>query len=372
MVDAISNLLMEKGHTVIPYIRTSLDIRNMKFGKSRAFFSGIYNRKAKRSFSVLLRRERPDAVFVQNLFPLISPSILPVCREKNIPVVMRCPNYRLICPNGLFLRKGNVCELCSHGHEYNCLIHNCEKNIFKSAGYALRNYIARKFFFYRNNVDIFMVLTEFAKNKFIENGFPEKKIRVIYGLANVSQFKPDAVENDGDYIGFAGRLSKEKGIDILIKAAAMLSHIPFKIAGEYKEAESMVKSAPGNMEFLGRLSGETLTDFYKYSRIIALPSKCYEGLPAVVIEAMLSAKPVICSDLGGLPEIVDNEKTGLLFKPDNVEDFADKILQLWNNPERCRQYGNAARKKAEEEYHPDTFYKRLMDGFRDALARRNS
>ena len=134
----------------------------------------------------------------------------------------------------------------------------------------------------------------------------------------------------------------------------------------------MLKKAPENVEFLGQLDKKKLKEFYQHSRVIVLPSKWYEGLPAVIIQAMLNAKPVICSDLGGLPEIVSNEKTGLLFKHNDVKDFSDKILQLWNNNLLCEEYGNAAREKVIKEYHPDIFYERLINSFNQAIANKNS
>ncbi len=232
MVDTIINLLKQKGHIVVPYIRSSLEIQRMSLGKLRAFFNGIYNVKAKQSMQALLARENPDLVFAQNVYPLISPSVLVACREHGVPVIMRCPNYRLICPNGLFMSKGEVCERCSGGREYWCILRNCENDIFKSMGYALRGYVARRFSLFKNNVDVFMVLTEFARQKLIKNSFNTERIRVISGLADMSLIPNGSEIKEGKYVAFAGRISSEKGIDIVLKAAKMLPDIPFKIAGK--------------------------------------------------------------------------------------------------------------------------------------------
>lgn len=367
MVDAIISLLKEKGHIVIPFIRTSLDIQKMTFGKIRSFFSGIYSIKAKKDFLQLLIKEKPDIVFIQNVFPLISPSILLACNKISVPMVMRCPNYRLICPTGLFMRNEKPCELCTNGREYRCIIHNCEKFIFKSIGYALRNFVARKLRLFKDHIDVFMVLTEFAKNKLIENGFPARKISVISGLVAMDQLNSVSTINEGKYVGFAGRISREKGIDLFIDAAKDLPNVPFKIAGDHKGFELIVKKAPKNVEFLGKLGGKELKKFYEHSRVIVLPSKWYEGLPAVIIEAMLHAKPVICSDLGGLPEIVEQGITGLLFKHNNAKDLSGKILKLWDDPELAREFGNAGIKLAKNKYHPDVFYERLITAFNTAI-----
>ena len=369
--DAISTLLKEKGHTVLQYFRSSLEVPEMKFGNLRAFFTGIYNLSAKKEMQKLLERERPNLVFAQNLYPLLSPSVLVACQNANVPVLMRCPNYRLICPSGLFMRKGNACELCAGGKEYWCFLNNCEGNVFKSMGYALRGFVARQFSLFRDNVDVFMVLTEFAKRKLIQNGFPEDRITVISGLANPTRIKPLENRKNGGYVGFAGRVSPEKGIDTLLGAARKLPDVPFKVAGNNDRNPNLLKQAPANIKFIGQLNHESLKEFYAGAKMIVLPSKWYEGLPMVIVEAMLYEKPVISSDLGGLPEIVQHGSTGFLFQHDDVEDFADKIETLWNDPNLCRRMGMTARKKAEKQYSPDAFYERFMNSYEIARSVRN-
>jgi glycosyltransferase involved in cell wall biosynthesis len=366
-IDAISRLLKEKGHSIVPYIRSSLEVPEMKLGRLRAFFTGIYNVRAKREMEKLLDGEKPDLVYVQNLFPLISPSVLVACRKANVPVVMRCPNYRLMCPGGLFMTNGILCERCSGGREYWCILKNCEKDIFKSMGYALRAYVARQFSLFKDNVDIFMVLTEFAKRKLIQNGFSSKQVRVISGLANPNGIRPSFSGNHGYYAGFVGRVSPEKGIDLFIEAAKRLPKVPFKVAGNFDRSLDLVRQAPQNIEFTGQLDPEALMVFYAQARTIVAPSKWYEGLPMAVIEAMLSGKPVICSDIGGLPEVVDDGITGLLFHHDDAKDLAEKIQKLWNDQKLCRIMGIAAREKAEKAYSPDVFYQRFMNACESAI-----
>ena len=118
---------------------------------------------------------------------------------------------------------------------------------------------------------------------------------------------------------------------------------------------------------MGQLDQAALTAFYARARMIAVPSKWYEGLPMAVVEAMLSSKPVVCSDIGGLPEIVDDGVTGLLFHFDDAGDLTEKIQRLWNDPKLCIEMGMAAREKAVNAYSPDIFYQRLMDAFERAL-----
>lgn len=366
-IDVISKLLKKKGHNIVPYIRSSLEVPKMKLGRLRAFFSGIYNVSAKREMEKLLDREKPDLVFVQNLFPLISPSVLIACRKARVPVVMRCPNYRLMCPNGLFMTKGTICERCAGGKEYWCVLKNCEEDIFKSIGYALRGFVANYFSLFKDNVDVFMVLTEFAKEKLMQNGFTTKQIQVISGLTNPVRFQPELNKNNGHYVGFVGRVSREKGIDLFVEAGKILPEVSFKVAGNFDRNLNLVRQAPQNIEFMGQLNPEALMEFYAHARIIVAPSKCYEGLPMSIIEAMLGGKPVICTNIGGLPEVVDDGITGLLFHQDDVKDLAENIQQLWNAPKLCHKMGIAAKEKAEKKYSSDAFYQRFMNACKIAI-----
>jgi glycosyltransferase involved in cell wall biosynthesis len=220
---------------------------------------------------------------------------------------------------------------------------------------------------FKKNVDIFMVLTPFARQKFIENGFAPDRVHILSALADPTMFQPITRENPGSYVGFVGRISPEKGADTFIEAARGLPHIPFKIAGSYDNQVRLVQDAPKNVVLLGSLDHEALKQFYQDARMIVVPSRWYEGLPVVMLEAMLSAKPILCSRLGGLPEVVEEGETGLLFQHDNSEDLRKKIERLWDYPLLCRRFGAAGRKKAEAAYSPDAFYERLIKAYEASL-----
>ena len=364
MMEAIRRLLESRGHQVATYFRSSLELRAQRLGPFKAFFSGIYNVPSQRRMAKFIAAESPDCVLAQNVFPLLSPSILVACRKAGIPVLMRCPNYRLICPNGKFMTGGQICERCAGGKEYWCALRNCEQNVFKSAGYALRSMIARQMALFKNNVDVFLVLTHFARQKLIDNGFAPERVQVLSALADPTSFQPKPSLDPGSYIGFVGRVTPEKGIHQLIEVARSLPYIPFKIAGQLQHQSKPLSHMPNNVEILGQLTHQQLQHFYHSSRIIVTPSQWYEGLPVVILEAMLSAKPVICSRIGGLSEVVDDERTGLLFKHDSIIDLQNKIRLLWEHPEMCRNLGLLGREKAISKYSPDEFYKTLIKSYR--------
>jgi glycosyltransferase involved in cell wall biosynthesis len=176
-------------------------------------------------------------------------------------------------------------------------------------------------------------------------------------------------DNDiGEYIGYAGRISPEKGVPVFLGAARNCENIPFKLAGDYQRIPNIPQTATENVEFLGNLGKEKLFEFYKNCRMLVMPSLWYEGFPGVILEAMAHGRPVVCSRIGGLPEIVEDGKTGLLFEPGNPDDLVEKIQYLWERPEISIQMGNEGRKKVLKEYSQEKYYSRLMKVYEKAIS----
>lgn len=363
-VQSQNKLLQTNGHEVINFTRSSEEISKLRFGKTRAFFSGIYSFSSKKTTRGLLSKHKPDIVHVHNLFPLISPSILGECRKNNVPVVMTVHNYRLFCPIGLYMVNGQICERCDNG-EYWCILKNCTGSLAKSIGYALRNFVARKLRLFKDNVSIYICLTNFQKQRLIAEGFPPDRIVVIPNM--VTTDKRTLQNATGNFVGYVGRISPEKGVNSLLQAAAKCTDIPFKAAGSYTRMSNLPRQAPQNFEFLGHLNKNQIDRFYNNSRLIVLPSICYEGFPSVLIEAMANQKPVICSRIGGLQEIVQDGVSGLLFEPGNAHDLTEKIRFLWDRPELCRQMGHQAQQKALRQYSPQKYYEQLMSVYKKAV-----
>lgn len=364
--EAIVRLLTQNGHAVRWFRRSSAELGRSLRGQVKGFCAGIYNPFSAAALNRLLRDFRPDLVQVQNIYPLISPSIFAVLRRFRLPVVMRCPNYRLFCPNGLHLVNGEICERClGPGREWWCVVRNCEGSRLKSAGYALRNIVARISRSIVDNVHVFLVQSEFQKGKFIHNGLPAERIAVIPGMT-FSSAPPGSV-SPGEVVTFAGRISREKGIGVFLDAARLLPEIRFVIAGNDGQMPGIRDRAPANVEWLGFIGNEELRRLYLRSRIVVVPSICYEAFPNVLIQAMRLGKPVVCSALGGMPEIIGQGSAGLLSKPGHAGDLATKIRLLYANPELCRQLGSAGRQRVLQEYCPPSVYRRLMEAFSRAM-----
>lgn len=357
-------LLTIHNHHIIIYSKDSSKINGNFAKKTDAFFKGIYSIESKNSVRKFIQHYKPDIVQIQNLYPLISPSILSVIHDAGIPIVMRLSNYRLVCPNGLLLSHREFCTRCRGGREWWCILKNCEGEIPKSFGYAIRNWVARIFKFYVNNVTVYYAQTDFQRNFMIREGFPEDRIDVIPNMVYVNK-NADTIL--GEKVLFVGRLSTEKGVDVFLDAASKFPDIPFSMAGDNPLMPDLKYNRPSNLEVLGFVNKEELNHHYSTARFIVVPSIWYEGFPNVILEAMKHNKPVICSRIGGLPEIVDDGKTGLLFEPDNVDDLVSKIRFLHNRPELCTKMGQAGRQKVMNEYSPEKYYERLMTVYEKAI-----
>lgn len=366
VVEDIQALLESKGHEVQPFFRTSANIAETFPAKARAFASGIYSPSSRAAVRRLIAGARPRVANVHNVFPLISPSVLPELRAQGIPSVMTVHNYRLVCPTGLHLYQGRVCEHCCGGREYWCALQNCTGEVFKSVGYALRNYVARRARFFLDNVTLYAALTAFSKGRLMAAGIPEERIVVIPNMVHPGEAPRPS--HNGHVVGCVGRVSPEKGIACLVTAAGRCPETRFQVAGDDSAQPDIVSSAPANLSFLGHLDRQRLDAFYASVKILAFPSICFEGFPGVLLEAMVRGIPVVCSRIGGLPEIVEDGVTGLLFEPGNAEELADKIQFLCDRPSVCREFGERGREKVLREYSAERYYERLMAAFDKARA----
>lgn len=360
VVDAQINLLKKKGHEIITYLRSSQELEDMPNAKIKAFFSAFNNPKSIKEIKTLISKEKPDIAHIHNLYPLISPAILPVIKKMGVPIVMTVHNYRLLCPNGLFFTKGEICEKCTGvGKELNCISNNCEDSLFKSTGYALRNFWARKKAYYVNNIDCFLCLTEFQKKKLIVNGFSVEKCEVVPNFYNKGIKEVDYNPKNRNYVAFAGRISPEKGILLLLEAAKKLPHVTFQLAGKIRPGYEKEFEIPKNVILRGMLNSESISDFYNNSRFYIHSSLCYEGFPMVFPEAMAHKLPIVAPNMAGYPEIIENGFNGLLFESGNVDSLANTIDALWNNYELSEQFSLNGFKKVKKSYGSELYCKHL-------------
>lgn len=358
-IENLTAMLAKRGVSVCRFSRYSTEIENKLFGKAAAFFSGIHNPLAKKAFTEFLKNNRPDIVHIHNLYPFISPSILPVCKELCVPVVMTVHNFRMVCPNALLLSRGEICCRCLGGREYWCVLRNCENSLFKSTGYALRTAAARMLRRYYDNVDHFICLSEFQKNILSGEGLPADRVSVLPNLVRLHSEIPRGKKGDG-YVAYVGRVSPEKDIRTLLEAAHGLADIPFKFAGDYHRMPEVMKNKPVNVEFLGQLGTNEIDRFYHNARMVVFATRCYEGFPSVLLETMSHGLPIICSRIGGLPEIVEEGENGLLYEPGSAAELTAHIRTLWKDAVLRAKLGEKGKDRLKLKYNAEKIIDRII------------
>ncbi len=365
-------LLENHGHAVTAYRRSNHEIEELSsIEKTMLLKRSIWASDTHREFSQLLARENPDIVHVHNTFLMISPSVYGACRDRGVPVVQTLHNFRLLCPAATFFRDGKVCEECVDRSLLRSVRYGCYRDSrMATASLAFMLAWHRHADTWNEMVDCYVALTEFARNKFIASGFPAHKIVV---KPNFVDPDPGAGHNGGDYAIFVGRLSPEKGLNILIDAWARLpkGH-SLHIAGDGPERSRLERQVyernVAGVRFLGRLAHDDMIAAVKAARCLVLPSLWYEGFPMCIAEAFACGVPVICSRLGGMQEIVEDGRTGLLFEPGDAADLAAKIEWAWSHPGDLCVMGLEARREYEERYAAEKNYTQLMGIYEQAVA----
>lgn len=355
VVDKMVGMLSEHRHCVSQLRMSTAGARGSVLGMAHGFLSGVWCPSGVRAMRKALEREMPDVVNVHNLYPFISPAALNVCKEKGVPVVMTVHNFRLICPTGLFMRVGKPCEVClEKGHEWGCVRHNCEHSVLKSVGYAARNAVARVGRYYMDCVDCFACITDFQRQKLIQAGFPQEKITVIPNSISIGE---DCRHTTGNYVAYSGRISEEKGVDLIVEVAKRHPEIPFRLAGAVRDSK-MVEALPSNVELMGYLSGDEFDLFNLNARFFVMASRCYEGFPMAILEAAQYSKPTIAPDHGGFTEIIGrgDAAIGRLFVPGDADSLEQQIVDLWNTPAEAARLGKKAFEKLRNEYSSEVVY----------------
>jgi glycosyltransferase involved in cell wall biosynthesis len=353
---ATIDIARENGHEVEVFTRSSEDLPPNLGGRLQAGISAIYAPDSVRRFDAILDSFKPDLVHVHEVFPLVSPWILPGCTRKVVPVVMTTVDYRMTCPVGTHLRRGQPCDKCAGGREHWAVLKNCRQNLTESVMVAAYNTIVRRFSLFDRHVRRFIAPSEFTRRWLTDKaGIDAARITSISPLVEIPVRGIDPAA--GQYVGYAGRFSPEKGIDILVQAGR-LSDVPIRMS---RNMNGLLKVAvPLDIEVDVTSDRHGLADFYRGARMLVVPSLGLETFGLVGAEAMSHGVPVIASRIGALAELIEDGVDGLLFEPGNVRDLADKITRLWNDADLCRRLGCAARAKAVAYWGSDSHLKHLM------------
>ncbi len=363
--------LRANGVTVETLIFTNDTFDGTLLSKAGAAARTVYNRQSARRVGEAIETFRPDLVHVHNLFYTASPAVIRVAKQRGIPVVMTLHNFRLVCLNGLLMREGKVpCETClTQPFPMAGIRHACfQGSVVKSAQLSLVLAGAKLAGIWRS-VDRFVVMTEFVREKFLASSLNLRSGQVVV--------KPNAVLDLGDvdfntrqdFFLYVGRLSAEKGIDVLLDA---VQKHPFRLkiigTGPLEGRVRQVAAAHPNIEYLGWQNPNAVASTMKKCRALLVPSICYEAaLPLVVLEAFATGTPVICSDQGNLRQITENQPAGMLFRSGDGDELGKMVQKVDDQPDLLRQYAYNSRYKYTD-YSAETWGRATLALYEEVVA----
>jgi glycosyltransferase involved in cell wall biosynthesis len=361
-------LLRERGHQVREFTRSNWQIREGRPWQAAA--TAVWSRGSARALERMARAERFAVCHFHNFFPLISPAAHRAVRRQGVAVVQTLHNYRLLCPGARLFRDGAVCQDClGRRVPWAAVRHACYRSSrLGSAAVAAMVSVHHALGTWRQEVDCYIALSEFARRRFVEGGLPEDRIAV---KPNFVHPDPGPGAGTGAFALYAGRLAPEKDVATLIRAARLLGgRLRLKIVGDGPEREPLTSLARGleQVEFLGWLPKAQVFDLMKAAAALIVPSAWFEG-PLVVLEAMAVGLPVVASRLGVLEELIDDSRTGRLFRPGDAEDLAARLERLLTAPHELAAMRREARAEFEARYGAEGNYRALERIYQLAIER---
>ncbi|GMG72638.1 glycosyltransferase family 4 protein [Priestia megaterium] len=370
VVEEEIKLLKQNGLEVNKYSVDNKDIEIRSFTKKvKLALNTIWSQTEYGRLTDYISKEKPDIVHFHNTFPLLSPSVYYVCQKMNIPVIQTLHNYRLGCPSAMLLRNNEVCEKCISGSLLNSVKYGCYRNSrVQTVPLSTMLYTHRFLNTWNNKVDKYIALTNFAKEKFIQIGLNEDKITV----------KPNFIEKHievgikkEDQVTFVGRISKEKGLHLLLAAWSKVGskvNTKLNVIGDgplRKELESKYQHL-SNVNFLGKLDSKDVLSYMSKSKYIIVPSIWYEGFPMTIIESYSVNTPVISSNIGSLKEVVINEVTGFHFENNNINSLENTLKKALHYSDYDKLQRNI-NEQYEKKYTPSANFKMLINIYEEVV-----
>lgn len=336
---------------------SNMDFHTGKLQKLLYPFRIIYSKEARKKIRLVLEDFQPDVVHLNNINFQITPSVIYEIRDyekkrgKKLPIIFTAHDYQWVCPNHMMRipASGKICFACKDGSFKQCAKNRCIHNsLIKSLlGTVEAEYYARRKTY--GMVDTIICPSRFMKEQLDTNPLLAEKTVMLRNFIPVS-YLPKAKKGKGKetdskaagYVLFFGRFSEEKGVKTLLEACKALPDIPFVFAGT-GPLEAKVNQAE-NVENRGFVTGKALQELIAGARFSVYPSEWYENCPFSVMESQMYGTPVLVSDLGGSGELVRAGFTGELFRGGDAEELTGHIRELWDNPERCKEYSENCKK----------------------------
>ena len=327
--------------------------------KPMAFSRPFGSREVKKKFNRLLDDFRPDVVHLNNIHTQLSPVIAELAHERGIRVVWSLHDYKLLCPRYDCLRDGvEICEKCFGGDKTSCKTYKCIKGSTLASLIGYKEAVMWNRQRLENCTDLFVCPSSFMKEKMMQGGFDESKLKVLSHFIDIDKCKKESYVERADYYCYVGRLSHEKGLNTLIQAASQLPYKLKIIGGGPLEKELKAKSAElkGNIEFLGFKQWDEIKEVVGKARFSVTPSEWYEVFGLVNAEALCLGTPILGARIGGVPGLIDEGVNGMTFTSGDASDLKEKIELMYN----AKFDNEGIARKAMERYSAETYYKEII------------
>jgi len=362
------NIKTKYGEYFVPYIDFREELKSFRPQNALKVISrAIVNTRAAELMEQLIEDVRPDVIHLNNIHHQLTPAILSAPQKYRIPVVWTLHDYILNCPDNTFLRQGKICTKCADGNNIHAVIHRCKKG---SLGASLIAALESTYFCPRKlaqAVKMFISPSKFLGNILIKHRLAANQVISIPNFLPIMEIS----STGEDYFLYFGRLSEEKGVDLLIKAFAAIGGGKLVIAGDGPERtrlESLAEHySSAEIKFIGHQSPAKINELLAGCLASIVPSIWWENFPYSVMEAMALGKPVIASRTGGIPEQVEHGRTGLIFTPGRIDELAECMKKVMHDRNTAREMGQQGRLKVITEYNAETHYKNILNIYQEVI-----
>lgn len=356
-----TELLRSFGHDVQTFERDNDGLQSV--GKLKLLADTIWSSASYAELTSEIERFRPDIIHVHNTFARLSPSIYSAAARLHVPVVQTLHNFRLLCPQALLMRESRVCEDCVGRLPWRGVIHGCYRGSrAQTAALAATVTVHRALGTWSSKVSRYIALNDFCMEVFVRGGLPRKRLRVKPNFVEDRRIETHSARRDFLYVG---RLSEEKGIDVLSSALTLVPAVKCHVVGA-GEMDEAIKTR-SNAVMHGWQGSESINALMHSSLALVMPSVWYENFPRTLVEAFSAGLPVIASRLGAMAALIADGKTGLLFDPCDPTDLAKKLEWAQAHPEEMGLMGESARKEYERKYTPAKNHEQLVAIYREAI-----
>jgi glycosyltransferase involved in cell wall biosynthesis len=346
-------LLREAGHDVLAWLPSADSLRGRRLAGAAG--SAVWSRRAVTAVRRLSGAFTPDIIHCHNLFPLLSPAVIRAMADT--PVVMTLHNYRLLCLPATFLRDGLPCEHCLGHFPWGGVRHRCYRNSAAASGALAASLGLHRAIATFEGVARFLAVSKVVRDKHVEGGFPSTRIRVKPNFA----WPVERRKGNGEYFLFLGRLSPERGVDAVVRAWADVP-ATLVVAGEGPAAPRLPAAAGPNVSLRGPVLPRDVPRLLAGARALVFPTLASEGCPRAILEAYAAGVPVLASNRGSVPELVDHGLTGVLLPSLDTADVVAAADRLLDDGEAERM-GEAAFRRWCDRHSPERGLAELEDAY---------